>query len=117
MNSIMQKKDGRCFLCETLGDFRPKQVEEHHCIFGTSGRKLSTKFGLTVFLCADHHRNSKLSVHQDHELAAYLQDRAQVYFENFYPGEDFMKIFGRNYKLSKEERENALKKLRGGEFL
>ena len=107
MKSIMQQDDGRCYLCELLNqDFSIKNdLEVHHVIFGTSGRKLSTKYGLLTKLCRYHHRESKDAVHQNHDHAALLQDRAQRCFEREYPDLDFMGIFGRNYKIEQEETE------------
>ena len=106
MKSIMQQKDGRCYLCELLNqDFSVKPVEEHHAIFGSSGRALSTKYGLIVYLCHEHHRTSKNAVHQNHEMAALIQDKAQRAFEKHFSDLDFMSIFGRNYKLDDEETE------------
>ena len=104
MKSIMQQKDGRCYLCQLLnGDFREKPTEEHHAIFGSSGRALSTKYGLVCYLCHEHHRTSKDAVHQNHDMAALIQDKAQRAFEAEYPDLDFMAIFGRNYKLEENE--------------
>ena len=103
MKSIMQSKDGRCYLCQLLnGDYSEKPVEEHHVIFGSSGKRLSEKYGLKVYLCHEHHRTSKNAVHQNHEMAALIQDKAQRAFEKHYPVLDFMAIFGRNYKLEDE---------------
>ena len=110
MKSIMQKRDGRCYLCERLNqDFSEKTIlEEHHAIFGTSGRALSTKFGLFVYLCPEHHRTSKNAVHQNHEMAAFVQDKAQRAFEAHFPDMDFLSIFGRNYKLEEEGRNEEI---------
>lgn len=110
MKSIMQKRDGRCYLCERLNqDFSEKPIlEEHHAIFGTSGKALSTRFGLLVYLCPEHHRTSKNAVHQNHEIAAFVQDKAQRAFEAHFPDMDFLSIFGRNYKLEKEGRNEEI---------
>ena len=106
MKSIMQQKDGRCYLCQLLkGDFGEKPTEEHHVIFGTAGKRLSEKYGLKVYLCHEHHRTSKDAVHQNHEMAALIKDKAQRAFEREYPDLDFMAIFGRNYKLDEETEE------------
>ena len=104
MKSIMQQKDGRCYLCQLLkGDFGEKPTEEHHAIFGSAGRPLSEKYGLKVYLCHEHHRTSKDAVHNNQEMAALIKDKAQRAFEREYPDLDFMKIFGRNYKLENNE--------------
>lgn len=110
MKSIMQKRDGRCYLCERFNqDFSEKPyLEEHHAIFGSSGRKLSTKFGLLIYLCPEHHRTSKNAVHQNHEMAAFVQDKAQRAFEEHFKDLDFMAIFGRNYKLENGDRNGEI---------
>lgn len=51
MKSIMQKKDGTCYLCRRLhGDTAPKATQCRHVVFGTANRKLSEKHGLKVYL-------------------------------------------------------------------
>lgn len=113
MKSIMQTKDGRCYLCQMLGDYTEKYTEEHHCIFGTSGRKLSEKFGLKVYLCEEHHRTGKKAVHNNAKIANLLKDKAQQAYEDFYNENDFTVKFGRNYILTTKEKIDALKELRG----
>lgn len=97
MRSILQHKDGRCYLCELLNqDCSEKYVEEHH-IFGGPNRKLSTKYGLTVNLCIWHHREGDDAVHNNAEMMDILHKAGQKAFEANYPDEDFRSIFGRNY--------------------
>lgn len=99
MKSIMHEKDGTCYLCMKLyQDYSTKYVEEHHCVFGTSRKALSEKYGLKVFLCLEHHREGPQAVHQNHENALILQQEAQKAFEKRYPELDFCAIFGKNYK-------------------
>ena len=44
--SIMQNKDGCCYMCDLLGTRQQGYtIEEHHC-FGGPNRKLSEKYGL-----------------------------------------------------------------------
>lgn len=99
MKSIMQQKDGRCYLCERLNmDFSEKNdLEEHHAIFGTAARALSERYGLKVYLCQYHHRLSKDAVHQNAEIAIYVKRQAQKRFEETYPELSFLEIFGKNY--------------------
>ena len=106
MKSIMQQKDGRCYLCELLHqDFSEKRcLEEHHAIYGTAQRKLSEKWGLKVYLCAAHHRTGAEAVHNNPHISAMVKDRAQRAFENKWPDLDFLSIFGKNYKI--EETKN-----------
>ncbi len=110
----MQMPDGRCYLCQMLGDYSEKHTEEHHCIFGTSARKLSEKYGLKVYLCADHHRLGKTAVHNNHKIAALLQDQAQRAYTEYFSENDFMLIFGRNYILDAKEKIDAINELKGG---
>lgn len=101
MRSIMQKKDGTCYLCRKLyGDISQKQVFEHHVFFGnTSGRRaLSEKYGLKVYLCLYHHTEGKEAVHKNKELCRMIQAEGQQIFERTFPDKDFLKIFGMNYK-------------------
>lgn len=47
--SILQS-DKECFMCGTTCN-----LERHHVIFETAGRKISDKLGLTIWLCYEHH--------------------------------------------------------------
>lgn len=100
MKSIMQQKDGTCYLCMKLNqDYSVKYVEEHHCIYGSGRRPLSDEYGLMVYLCKDHHTGSKNSVHADAKISAMVKQDAQKAFMKNYPDLDFLKIFGKNYIL------------------
>ena len=101
MKSIMQQNDGRCWLCMYLDqDYSVKDyLEEHHAIFGTSGRRLSEKYGLKVYLCLKHHREGDRAVHNNRVMADIIKAKAQESFEIHYPELDFRSIFGKNYKL------------------
>lgn len=92
--SIIQKDDD-CFNCGRKGNPRN---EIHHCIKGTSGRKLSEKFGLKVSLCPECHRGT-YGVHgrEGKDLDRWLKKIAQTSFEREYSHEEWMRIFGRNY--------------------
>ena len=114
MKSIMQKKDGRCYLCELIDqDYSRKEyLEEHHVIYGTSARKLSEKYGLKVYLCEKHHRTGGMdAVHQNPLLSSMLKDKAQRIFEEVNPDLSFNEIFGKNYKSEifepKEKKESV----------
>lgn len=99
MKSIMQKKsDGECYLCRLLHDDydRRENLEEHH-VFGGANRHLSEKYGLKVYLCAEHHRTSKEAVHQNSAISLELKQRAQKAFMDKYPYQDFISVFGKNY--------------------
>lgn len=114
MMSIIQAKDGRCYLCQMLNeDYCIKNTEEHHAIFGTAQRKLSEKYGLKVYLCKEHHTAGKNAVHNNHDAAALIKDVAQRRFEAGFDYLDFCEIFGKNYKLTEEERQECIKRLKG----
>lgn len=87
---ICDKKE--CYLCgSTLN------LEKHHCIHGTAGRKLADKYGLTVWLCQYHHRDQKHGVHGDASLDLWFKQLAQNVFEIAYSHELWMEKFKRNY--------------------
>lgn len=83
-------------------------VQEHHVIFGSANRKLSEKYGLKVYLCLEHHEESKEAVHKNAEIALILKKEAQKCFEEHYPNLSFLKIFGKNY-LDDEDRVKSAK--------
>lgn len=90
MKSILQEQTEYCFICGRYG------TEIHHVFYGTANRKLATKYNLVVGLCYNHHRGSK-GVHFNKELDLMLKQHAQRRFEEEYPQEHFLTIFGRNY--------------------
>lgn len=91
MKSILQK-DKQCYHCKTT-----RNLEEHHCLYGTANRKISERFGLKVYLCSEHHRG-KNGVHgQNKYLDITLKQLAQKKIEESRTREDFIKIFGKNY--------------------
>lgn len=96
--SIMQKKDGTCYLCRKLynGDWI-QETEEHHVMFGTADRKLSEHYGLKVYLCLAHHRNSDEAVHKNNYNDKLLKMDAERIFIKHYSKEKWMEVFGKNY--------------------
>lgn len=95
--SIMQNKDGCCYLCERLGIRQQGlTIEEHHCLGGPN-RKLSEHYGLKVYLCLKHHRTGPDAVHNNSDYMQLLREEAQRAFEERYPDKNFRSIFGRNY--------------------
>lgn len=123
MKSIMDKKDGTCYLCRMLyGDDMQKTVQEHHIFYGTAKRKLSEKYGLKVYLCLYHHtgdiNGSKEAVHRNQKMADLLHEEGQKAFIKQYSEKDFLQIFGKSW-LSAEEirkinREMAAEKAASG---
>ena len=98
MKSIIQREK-RCYLCgSTVG------LEEHHCIHGTGWRKLAEQYGLKVWLCYKHHRDSRVGVHGLNVKADKMLKRlAQRTFEKRYNHDIWMLQFGRNYLDESEE--------------
>lgn len=91
--SIIEPKNTKeCFICGSI-----RNIEKHHIFFGTSNRKNSDKYGLTVHLCQIHHRDSRIGVHFDIQFDIELKKLAQKKFEQKYGHEKFMAIFGKNY--------------------
>ena len=103
--SILQEKDGCCFLCMLLhNNFRRyASLDEHHVFMGHANRRLSEKYGLKVYLCDAHHEHSKEAVHVNYDNQRKLQDIAQRKFEQKYSHEKFMEVFGRNYIIESQE--------------
>lgn len=79
-----------CFLCGST-----KNIEIHH-IFGGSNRKKSTEYGLIVPLCDKCHRGNQ-GVHFNKEKMLYLKRIGQQMFQKYYPNENFLSIFHKNY--------------------
>jgi len=78
----------RCFICRR---YRPEHV--HHALHG-SYRALADRYGLTVHLC--------IRCHSDlHDKGLYdkeLEEIGQEAFEAEYGHDEFMRIFGKNFK-------------------
>jgi hypothetical protein len=81
----------RCYVCGYARD-----LEYHHIMHGTANRRLSTRYGLTCWLCSTHHRG-RFGVHNNAELNHKLQEVAQTAFEKTHSHTEWMKIFGKNY--------------------
>ena len=82
-------------------------LDEHH-IFGGPNRNLSTKYGLTVYLCHDScHENGRDAAHRNPETAQALHEYGQrlAMRENGWSIDDFRRVFGKNYlPLDEPER-------------
>lgn len=89
MKSIIQSNK-ECWVCGS------PYVQVHHVIYGTAHRRLSEKYGLTVYLCQKHHTGGE-GVHFNPILDKTLKQIAQKRFEEKYSHEEFMKVFKRNY--------------------
>lgn len=97
--SIMQQRDGMCYLCMELHDNYcvHKHLHEHHIFGGTANRRLSEKYGLKVYLCMDHHMTGPEAAHSCPEVIDFLHKKGQQAFERNHSREAFMEIFGKNY--------------------
>lgn len=93
MESILQNNK-MCYVCGCCNG-----LELHHCIYGTAKRELSEKYGLTIWLCREHHRTGKNAVHfykpLDENIKRYAQEQAMKHYK--WNIEDWMRIFRRNY--------------------
>ena len=91
--SILQSEK-QCLICLT-----EKNLHCHHVYEGTGRRKISDRYGLTVYLCARHHNMSNEGIHFNKKLDNYVKRWAQKTAMNHYGWsiEEFIKIFGKNY--------------------
>ena len=116
MKSILQEKDGTCYLCRKLhGDYSRKPVQEHHVVYGTANRRKSEKYGLKVYLCLHHHKEGPEAVHVNAELAGMLKAEAQQEFAGHFPDLDWMNIFGKNYDIGRRKEIPAQRQQDPGE--
>lgn len=89
MTSIVQDlSTNRCFRCGAWVN-----LDLHHIMHGTANRRLSTKYGLTCWLCRDCH----VLVHCDILENRRLQKQAQTAFEREHTRQEWMEIFKKNY--------------------
>ena len=97
--SIMQERDGTCYLCAALhGDFRyHKTLHEHHVFEGIANRRLSEEYGIKVYLCLEHHMTGPEAVHKNQKVMDFLHQQGQEAFEQDHSREEFVRIFGANY--------------------
>lgn len=86
--SIITDDWEHCILCGA------PPSEEHHAVMGVANRKLADKYHLVVPLCHICHAN----LHDHGFRRRDLEILAQTKFEQCYPDESFLRIFGRNYK-------------------
>ena len=77
----------KCYICGRY----PQHV--HHMLHG-SYRKMADKYGLTCHLCYKCHNDLHDKGLKDREL----QEVAQEAFEKKYGHDEFMRIFGKNFR-------------------
>lgn len=80
----------RCAVCGSQHG-----LQCHHIFYGYS-RKAADKYGLTCWLCWEHHQGDT-GVHHNIELDLDLKRRAQKVFEDKYGHGKFMEVFHKNY--------------------
>lgn len=90
MESIIQDEK-ECWVCGRKGD-----LHRHH-IFEGRNRQMSEKYGLTVWLCPEHHNMSGRGVHYNKDLDLRLKQEAQEVFEAKFSHQEYMNVIGRNY--------------------
>ncbi len=91
-NSVITADWDHCFICGATQNLR-----EHHVFFGTANRKQSEKHGMKVPLCMNCHTGPS-GVHHNKELDLRIKQLAQIEFEKHFSFEEFMRIFGKNYR-------------------
>jgi len=69
--------------------------ETHETMYGPHRQK-AIKYGLQVYLCAEHHRGAT-GPHKDREFDLQLKRESQMHFEQTHTRDEFIRIFGRNY--------------------
>lgn len=91
--SIVEEEPAECcFLCGKYG-----YLERHHIFGGNPNRKWSERYGLTVHLCMECHRDAKAGVHSNKEKRRKLQEIGQRAFEKKYSRKLFFEVFGMFY--------------------
>lgn len=100
--SILQEKDGTCYLCAKLkGEYGwQATLHEHHIFDGAANRRISEEEGLKVYLCVNHHMIGPEAVHGSQanmKNVRLLQKDAQRAYEQTHSRAEFMALFGRNY--------------------
>ena len=94
--SVLQKKDGVCYLCALGGKWYIHENTEEHHVFGGPNRIHSEEEGLKVWLCPECHRGPD-GVHNNIEKMRLLQREAQKAYEKTHSREQFVALIGRNY--------------------
>lgn len=98
LKSIITADLEHCIICG-------KPAEKHHC-FGSANRHLSTKDGLILPLCPEHHRDGENAVHRNADMALMVHMVGELSwirvnalpFEDYESAKDrFRKRYGKNY--------------------
>lgn len=92
MSKSIIQEEKECIVCRAKNN-----LHNHHVMFGTADRKKADMYGLTVWLCVEHHTGNK-GVHNGNvQLDHYLKKLAQIKFEERYSHELWMQTFHRNW--------------------
>lgn len=96
--SILQVKDGRCYLCMKLkNNYRIHNMVHEHHVYGGPNRSISESEGFKVYLCPEHHLNGPAAVHNNIEHMRLIQEDCQRVYEEDHTRQQFMDLIGRNY--------------------
>lgn len=95
--SILQEKDGTCYLCRMRGNYRKYPITHKHHVFGGPLRAISEAEGFTVDLCPDDHEFGTEAVHRNQENMRLIQRECQREYEKTHTRQQFMELIGRNY--------------------
>lgn len=91
MTISLMSEDKVCWVCGS------PNVELHHVFHGWANRKVSDRYGCTVFLCRAHH-TGKRGAHNDKDLDLALKQICQARWEEEYGSrEAFRRAFGKSY--------------------
>lgn len=89
-NSIITDNWEECYVCGS-----GYALGEHHCMHGSSNRRLAEKYKLTIPLCFNCHRD----LHDKNTaLDRRIMQLAQIEFEKNYSHELWMELFKKNYR-------------------
>lgn len=90
--SIITDDLSRCYLCGSKN-----LIEKHEIVYGTANRRLSIEYGLVVGLCHKCHNEPPLGVHHNYLMDLKLKQMAERKFNEYYPNQNFIDIFGQSY--------------------
>ena len=79
-------------MCQICGDYG--HLDNHEPLHGSKYRQLSIKYGLQLKVC----RMCHMGLHAKPELNDKYKVVMQARFEREYGHDEWMKVFGRNYK-------------------
>lgn len=89
-DSILQSEK-ECYFCG-----RRTGLERHHVFGGAANRPISEKYGLTVWLCHEHHTGNS-GAQYDKEKNLQLKREAQRAFEKTHSRGLWMDLIKKNY--------------------